>query len=186
MEEINFYINETEDSMAKAISHLDSELSKVRAGKASPQMFEGLKVEYYGADTPINQVASISNQDSKTLIIKPWEKSMLEPIDKAISAANLGVTPQNDGEIIRIIVPPVTEERRMELVKKVKALGEQAKISIRNIRRDTNDGLKDLKKEGAAEDLIKDAETKVQQITDKYVETIDEHVKAKEQEILTI
>jgi len=186
MEEIELYLDDAKDSMEKVIAHFEKEIQKVRAGKASAAMFDGVMVEYYGAMSPINQVASINTQDAKTLIISPWEKQVLPEIEKAIMKANLGVTPQNDGEIIRIIIPPLTEERRRELVKKVKEISENSKVSIRNIRRDTNDALKKLKNEGVSEDAIKGAEGDVQEITNSFSSRIDKALEVKESEIMTV
>jgi ribosome recycling factor len=179
MEEINFYIDEAKESMVKAIEHFETEIAKVRAGKASPSMFNGVNVDYYGSATPINQVASVTNQDARTLVISPWEKPMLQEIERAIMGANLGVTPMNDGDFIRIVMPPLTEERRRDLVKQVKEYSENAKISLRNVRRDANDGLKQLQKDGTSEDLIKDAESNVQNITNDYSAKIDTILVAK-------
>ena len=186
MEEINFYLEEAKESMVKAIDHFETEIAKVRAGKASPSMFNGVNVDYYGSATPINQVASVTNQDARTLVISPWEKPMLQEIERAIMGANLGVTPMNDGDFIRIVMPPLTEERRIDLVKQVKEYSENAKISLRNVRRDANDGLKQLQKDGTSEDLIKDAESNVQNITNDYSSKIDTILVAKEKEIMTV
>jgi|TARA_B000000475_G_scaffold136468_1_gene110022 ribosome recycling factor len=186
MEEINFYLEEAKESMVKAIDHFETEIAKVRAGKASPSMFNGVNVDYYGSATPINQVASVTNQDARTLVISPWEKPMLQEIERAIMGANLGVTPMNDGDFIRIVMPPLTEERRRDLVKQVKEYSENAKISLRNVRRDANDGLKQLQKDGTSEDLIKDAESNVQNITNDYAAKIDTILVAKEKEIMTV
>lgn len=186
MEEINFYLDEAKELMVKAIEHFETEIAKVRAGKASPSMFNGVNVDYYGSATPINQVASVTNQDARTLVISPWEKPMLQEIERAIMGANLGVTPMNDGDFIRIVMPPLTEERRRDLVKQVKEYSENAKISLRNVRRDANDGLKQLQKDGTSEDLIKDAESNVQNITNDYAAKIDTILVAKEKEIMTV
>lgn len=186
MEEIELYLDDAKSSMEKVIEHFEKELVKVRAGKASASMFDGVMVDYYGAMSPINQVASINSQDARTLVISPWEKPMLQEIEKAIMKANLGVTPQNDGEIIRIVIPPLTEERRKELVKKVKEISENAKISIRNVRRDTNDSLKALKDEGVSEDAIKGSESSVQDITNDFSARIDKGLAHKESEIMTV
>ena len=186
MEEINFYLEEAKESMVKAIDHFETEIAKVRAGKASPSMFNGVNVDYYGSATPINQVASVTNQDARTLVISPWEKPMLQEIERAIMGANLWVTPMNDGDFIRIVMPPLTEERRRNLVKQVKEYSENAKISLRNVRRDANDGLKQLQKDGTSEDLIKDAESNVQNITNDYAAKIDTILVAKEKEIMTV
>jgi ribosome recycling factor len=175
-----------QEHMKKAIGHLEAELVKIRAGKANPQMFDGLVVDYYGAPMPINQVANISVMDARTLSIQPWEKNMVQPIERAIIAANMGVTPQNDGVLIRIFMPPLTEERRRELVKRCQAEGEQSKVAIRNIRRDALEGIKRLQKNGLSEDAAKDAEAGVQQLTDKYIGLVETHLSSKEKEIMSV
>lgn len=174
------------DSMEKAINHLESELSKIRAGRANPNMFDGLVVDYYGNPTPINQVGNITVTDARTLVIQPWEKNMLQPIERSIIAANLGVNPQNDGIIIRIFLPPLTEERRKEIVKRVHAEGEQSKVAIRNIRRDAIEHIKRLKKDGLSEDLAKDSEDEIQSMTDQFIGTVDKHLVLKEKEIMSV
>jgi ribosome recycling factor len=174
------------DHMQKAINHLEAELIKIRAGKANPQMVDGIVVDYYGNPTPINQVGNISVLDARTLSIQPWEKNMLQPIEKAIMAANIGITPQNDGNIIRLFLPPLTEERRKELVKKCHAEGEHCKVAIRNIRRDAIEHIKKLQKNGLSEDAAKDAETDVQSSTDKFITTVDKHLAAKEKEMMAV
>ncbi len=186
MEEIEFVLEETKDLMEKAIQHTKAELLKIRAGKASPAMLEGLMVKYYDNDTPITQVASISTPDARSIIIKPWEKSTIGEIEKAIINSDLGFNPQNDGEIVRINIPPLTEERRVNLTKQAKNEAEDGKISIRNARKDANDQLKKLQKEGTAEDDVKRAEDKVQGLTDDYVKRIDEIFEQKEKEIMTV
>ena len=180
------YLDDADEHMQKAVNHLEEELSKVRAGKASPAMVNGIYVDYYGVNTPLQQVANVNSQDAKTLIIKPWEKGMLQPIEKAILQANIGVTPQNDGELIRIVLPPLTEERRRDLVKSVKAEGENAKISIRTIRRDAIQHIHALQKEGTPEDMVKRGEDQVQVLTDKYSSAVDKHIAAKEAEIMKV
>lgn len=185
-ERIKQQIDSATSLMDKAISHLEAGLAKIRAGKASAQMLEGIFVDYYGANTPLSGVASINTPDARTLSIQPWEKQMLGPIEKAIFASNIGLTPQNDGQVIRINIPPLTEERRKELVKQAKAEAENAKVSIRNIRRDANDAIRKLVKDGLAEDLAKDAETRIQQITDSYIVKADKHLEIKEKEIMTV
>jgi ribosome recycling factor len=172
--------------MNKAIAHLESELQKVRAGKASPSMLDGLYVDYYGTPTPMNQVASVNTPDARTLIVQPWEKAMIKPIEKSIIDANLGFAPQNDGSMIRINIPPQTEERRKELVKKAKAEGEHAKVGIRTFRKDANDNVKKAQKNGLPEDMAKDAEDKIQKLIDSFVVKIDKHLEAKEKEIMTL
>jgi ribosome recycling factor len=179
-------ISVASEHMQKAIHHLETELTKIRAGKANPQMLDGLVVDYYGSPMPINQVANISVMDARTLTIQPWEKNMLQPIERSIIAANIGVTPQNDGAIIRLFLPPLTEERRRELVKKCQAEGEHSKIAIRNIRRDAIEHIKRIQKNGLSEDAAKDAEAEVQQVTDKYTQIVEKHLAAKEKEIMSV
>lgn len=186
VEDIASIIATTEDHMLKAIGHLETELVKIRAGKANPQMLDGIIVDYYGSPMPINQVANISVTDARTLTIQPWEKNMLQPIERSIIAANIGVTPQNDGVLIRIFLPPLTEERRKELVKKCQGEGEHSKVAIRNIRRDSIEQVKKLQKNGLSEDAAKDAETNVQQVTDKFISAVDKHLAAKEKEIMSV
>jgi ribosome recycling factor len=186
MEEIDLYIEESQDLMKKAVEHTGKELTKIRAGKASPSMLYGILVEYYGTDTPIEQVSSISTPDARTISIKPFEKGILKDVETAIIHSDLGLNPQNDGEFIRISVPPLTEERRKNLVKQAKSETESGKVSIRNIRKDTNNSLKSLQKEGASEDMIKSAEEKIQQFTDKYSKDLDALLEKKEEDILTI
>ena len=185
-EQVDQIISTTSGNMKKAVSHLESELLKIRAGKASPQMVDGVFVEYYGAPTPLSQVANVTATDARTISIQPWEKNMIAPIEKAIMAANLGITPQNDGLVIRLFLPPLTEERRKELVKKVNAEGEHGKVSLRNIRRDGIETVKKMIKDGLSEDVAKDAEGRIQGITDKHITLIDQHCKDKEKEIMTI
>lgn len=185
-EEISFVIEEAEEGMKNAIAHLEKEFNKIRAGKASPAMLEGVKVDYYGNMTPIDQVSNINTPDPRQIIVQPWEKSMLSPIEKAIMAANLGFNPQNNGEVLRINVPPLTEERRRNLVKQAKAEVENAKVTIRNIRRSAIDSGKKLEKDGVPEDEIKQLEKDVQNLTDKYTAKIDKHFEAKEKDIMTV
>lgn len=185
-EEISAIIATSEESMKKAINHLEAELIKIRAGKANPQMLDGLMVDYYGSPMAINQVANVSVMDARTLTIQPWEKNMLQPIERAIINANLGVTPQNDGAIIRLFLPPLTEERRKELVKRCLGEGEHSKVAIRNIRRDSIESIKKLQKNGLSEDAAKDAEADVQQVTDKYISAVEKHLTAKEKEIMVV
>ena len=184
MEEIEIYLATAEEMMDKAIDHTKNEFAKIRAGKAMPSMVDGVNVEYYGAMTPLNQVAGVTTPDARTISIKPWEKTMLQEIERAIINSNLGFNPQNDGEQIRINIPPLTEERRLQLMKQVKAEAENGKISIRNTRKETNDSLKKL--EGISEDLIKDAEESVQKLTDTFTGKIDALVEAKEKDIMTV
>ena len=185
-EEVAFIIEEAKSTMGKAISHLEIELTKIRAGKVSPNMLDGLMVEYYGAPTPIAQVANVSVLDSRTISIQPWEKKMLQAIEKSILQANIGITPQNDGSQIRLFMPPLTEERRKELVKKASGEGEQAKVAIRSIRRDAIEDIKKLQKDGLSEDLAKDSEKNIQDLTDSFIAFIEKHLVAKEKEIMTV
>ena len=185
-EELDMIIEDVQSSMQKAINHLESELSKIRAGKANPVMLDGINVDYYGSPTAINQVANVNMLDARTLSIQPWEKNMLALIERAILGANIGVTPQNDGVQLRIFMPPVTEERRKELVKKAANEGEQSKVAIRNIRRDAIEYIKKLEKDGLSKDEMKDAESEVQQVTDKYISLVDKHFAAKEKEMMII
>jgi ribosome recycling factor len=185
-EEVDLILDDAAETMQKAINHLEAELVKVRAGKVSPTMLDGITVEYYGAPTLINQVANVTVQDARTLTIQPWEKAMLPKIDRAIMGANIGVTPQNDGVQIRLFMPPLTEERRRELFKKATAEGEQAKVAIRNIRRDAIEQFKKLQKDGLSEDAAKDAEKATQDLTDKHIVLVEKHLAAKEKEMMTI
>ncbi|MEM6735694.1 MAG: ribosome recycling factor [Bacteroidota bacterium] len=184
MEEIEIYLATAEEMMEKTIYHTKNEFSKIRAGKAMPSMVEGIDVEYYGNMTPLNQAAGVTTPDARTISIKPWEKNMLLEIERAIINSNLGFNPQNDGEQIRINIPPLTEERRLQLVKQVKTEAEKGKISIRNARKETNDSLKKI--DGVSKDLIKDAEDSVQKLTDKYTAKIDQLVQTKEKDIMTV
>ncbi len=186
MSDINTILEDTSSTMNKAISHLESELTKIRAGKANPGMLDGIMVDYYGNPTPLNQVANISILDARTISLQPWEKSMLQPIERGIMAANIGITPQNDGVNIRLFLPPLTEERRRELVKRCNGEGENAKISVRNIRRDAIEQIKKLQKDGTSEDACKDAEKDVQDTTDKFIALVDKHLAAKEKEIMAV
>jgi ribosome recycling factor len=185
-EELAIILNDTDEGMSKALEHLDGELSKIRAGKASPQMLDGVYVDYYGASTPLAQIGNVSTPDPRTLVIQPWEKNLLGAIEKAIANANLGFNPQNDGNIIRINIPALTEERRMQLVKMAKQEAEHGKVAIRNIRKEMNESIKKLIKDGLAEDEGKIGETKVQEYTDKNIKRIDDILAAKEKEILTV
>src|SRR5687768_6204028 len=180
VEEIGSIIAQAEDHMQKAISHLEAELIKIRAGKANSQMIDGIVVDYYGSPMPINQVANISVMDARTLSIQPWEKNMLQPIERAIIAANIGINPQNDGNLIRLFLPPLTEERRRELVKRANGEGESSKVAIRNIRRESIEQIKKLQKEGLSEDEAKSGEKDIQELTDKFIALIDKHLTQKE------
>ncbi len=185
-EDLEILREEAEEKMNNAISHLSRELTKFRAGKANPQMVDGVMVEYYGTMAPLSQVSNINTPDPRTIVIQPWEKSMLGVIEKAILAANLGFNPQNDGSVIRINVPQLTEERRKDLVKKVRSEGESAKVSVRNVRREVIDSAKKLEKEGVPEDDVKAFEKDVQDLTDKFTEKVDKLLKAKEEDIMSI
>jgi ribosome recycling factor len=179
-------IDETTVSMKKAIEHFETELVKIRAGKANPTMLDGISVDYYGTPTPIGQVGNISAIDARTLTIQPWEKKMLQPIERAIIVANIGINPQNDGNIIRLFLPPLTEERRREFVKRSNAEGEQGKIAIRSIRRDAIEQVKMAQKEGLSEDEAKEAEDEIQVLTDTHILLIEKHLAAKEKEIMSV
>jgi len=185
-EELAFYLAETTELMEKAIYSLERELIKIRAGKAAPGMVQGLMVDYYGMPTILQSIATIKNQDARTIVITPFEKKTIAEIEKAIFQANLGVTPQNDGENIRLRIPPMTEERRRDLVKQSKSEGEQCKIVIRNARKEANETIKDLQKDGLSEDLAKDAESNVQNLTNEHITKVDKMLQLKEEEILTI
>ena len=184
--EVKEFLQEAEDSMQLAVEYLDETLGRIRAGKASPRLLDAIRVDYYGSKAPISNVANISVPDARTITITPWEKAMFKEIEKAIINSELGVMPENNGEIIRISIPPLTEERRKLLVKQSKAEAETAKVSVRNARRDAIDGLKKAVKQGMPEDVEKDAEAKAQKLHDKYLKQIDELFAAKEKEILTV
>ncbi len=186
MEEIDLILDDTKERMDKSIQFLISELKKIRAGKAMPSMLDGVMVEYYGTPTPILQVASITTPDSRTIFVKPWEKTIIQDIEKAIIDNDLGLNPQNDGENIIINIPALTEERRLVLVKQIKGEGEKGKISIRSVRKESNELMKKLSNEGFSEDAIKDGESEIQKITDSKINRIDEIIKSKETEITTI
>ena len=179
------YLGPAEEKMEMAVAYLDETLARIRAGKANPKILEGIRVDYYGSAAPISNVANIAVPDARTIAITPWEKSMFKEIEKAIINSELGITPENNGEVIRISIPPLTEERRKQLVKQSKGEAEQAKVSVRNARRDAIEGLKKAVKQGMPEDVEKDAEATAQKIHDKYLKQIDELFAAKEKEILT-
>lgn len=185
-EVLDTIISDAAGLMKKAISHLETELSRIRAGKANTQILDGVYVDYYGASTQLSQVANITIPDARTLAIQPWEKSMMAPIEKAIIASNIGLNPQNDGTMIRLFLPPLTEERRKELVKRVNQEGEAAKVSIRSIRREAIEQVKKEQKDGLSEDIAKDAEARIQGVTDKHIILVDQHCKDKDKEIMTI
>ena len=185
-EETKKCLDQAKESMNGAIVAFDKDLQKVRAGKANPQMLEGLKVDYYGNPTPVEQVGNISTPDARQIVIQPWERNMIAKIEKAILDANVGLTPSNNGEFIRIVVPALTEERRKELVKKVKQETEQHKVTIRNIRRTANDNAKKLKDNGTPEDEVKKLEADIQKLTDDSIAKIDKMAEMKEKEIMTV
>ena len=185
-EELNIVLEEAANSMSKAINHLEAELTKIRAGKASPNMLDGIMADYYGSPTAINQVANVTALDARTISVQPWEKNMLSVIERAIIAANIGINPQSDGISIRLFLPPLTEERRKEMVKRCNGEGEQGKVSIRNIRRIAIEDIKKLQKDGLSEDAGKDAEAEVQTITDRYISLVEKHLAAKEKEIMMV
>lgn len=184
MEEIELYLDDAKDQMSKALTHVSNELVKIRAGKASPAMLDGIIVPYYGVNSPLNQVASVTAPEARTLFIKPWEKQLIHEIEKAIMAANIGLTPQNDGQQIIINIPMLTEERRKQLVKQVHGECEHGKVSVRSVRKETNESLKKIK--GASEDDLKNAEETVQKLTDEFIAKIDALMKKKEAEIMTV
>ncbi|QNL51236.1 ribosome recycling factor [Olivibacter sp. SDN3] len=183
---IKLQLEEASDAMEKAITHTESELTKIRAGKAMPSMLDGINVDYYGTPTPLAQVGTINTPDPRSLVIQPWEKSMLPVIEKAIIDSNIGLNPQNDGNIIRLAVPPLTEERRKELVRKVKEETEKGKVAVRNIRKEANDGIKKLKNDGLSEDEIKIGEGEVQKLTDIFIAKVDKLAEVKEKDIMTV
>jgi ribosome recycling factor len=185
-EDIQLVFDMAEEGMEKALQHLDSELSRIRAGKANVHILDGVMVEYYGTPTPLNQVSNVSTPDAKTIMIQPWEKTMIDPIEKALMNSNVGITPVNNGEVIRLIIPQLTEERRRDLVKLVKSEGENARVSIRNSRRDANEEYKQMQKDGLSEDEAKDAEAEIQKLTDEYNGKVEEIVTSKEDDIMTI
>ena len=185
-EELELIIEDAEASMKKAVGFLEAELVKIRAGKANPNMLDGINVEYYGSPTPINQVANINIMDARTISIQPWEKKTLQLIERAIIAANIGMNPQNDGINIRLFLPPLTEERRKELVKKSAAEAEHSKVAIRNIRREAIEEVKRLQKEGLSEDISKGSEKEIQDITDRYIAAVEKILAAKEKDVMSI
>lgn len=185
-EEIQMVYDELKNSNAKTIVHLENELQKIRAGKATPSMLQSVMVDYYGSPTPLSQVANISTLDARTITVQPWERTMLTEITKGIINSNLGFAPQNNGESILINVPPLTEERRREMVKKVKGEGEHAKVGVRNNRKDALDMIRDLKGEGVSEDVIKTSETEIQNITNSFIKKVDDVIELKEKDIMTI
>jgi ribosome recycling factor len=185
-EEINFILESAQESMDSSIAHLEKEFLNIRAGKATPQMLGSVFVDYYGSQTPLSQVSNVSVPDARTITIQPYEKSMLQPIEKAIMVANIGFNPMNNGDMIIISVPPLTEDRRKELVKQAKSESEDAKIGVRNVRKDANSDIKKLEKEGTSEDMCKTAEDSVQKLTDAYIKKIEDLLAVKEAEILKV
>ncbi|MFT5885257.1 MAG: ribosome recycling factor [Arcticibacterium sp.] len=186
MEEIDMILEMAEDSMLKALRYTSSELKKIRAGRANANMIDGISIDYYGVPTPINQASSITTPDARTISIRPFEKSLLSDIERAIINANLGLAPTNDGEFVRLNIPPMTEERRLEMVKKVKAEMEVARINVRKVRQESNDEIKKLKNDGVSEDAIKIGEEQVQKLTDKYMVKVDDMLAVKEKDIMSV
>lgn len=183
---ISLELDDCKDSMNKSVAHTENELTKIRAGKASPGMLDGVSVDYYGSATPLAQVSNVNTPDARTIVIQPWEKSLIGAIEKAIVDANLGLNPQNDGIVIRLAVPALTEERRRDLVKKVKEEAERGRIAIRNIRKDANESIKKLKNDGVSEDDIKTGEADVQKLTDGYIVKVDQLAELKEKDVMTV
>lgn len=183
---IKLQLEETNDAMERAVAHAGNELTKIRAGKALPSMLDGVFVDYYGTSTPLSQVGTINTPDARTLVVQPWEKSLLGTIEKAIIDSNIGLNPQNDGNLIRMIIPPLTEERRKELVKRVRDEAEKGKVAVRNLRKDANEKIRKLKNDGLSEDAIKVAEGEIQKLTDSFIEKVDQLTEAKEKDIMTV
>ena len=183
---IKMELDDAKSSMEKALAHTDTEFTKIRAGKATPGMLDGIMVDYYGSPTPLTQVANVNTPDARTIVVQPWEKNMITPIEKAIMEANIGLNPQNDGILIRLNVPPLTEERRRDLVKKVKEEAEAGRITVRNIRKNTNESIKKLKNDGASEDEIKVGEVEVQKLTDTFILKVDHLAELKEKDVMTV
>jgi ribosome recycling factor len=186
VEEIELYLDEAKTLMQHSVEHVQQEFRKIRAGKASPNMLDGLMVPYYGNPTPINQVASVTTPDARTIMVKPWEKNLLGELERAIINSDLGLNPQNDGEVIRLNIPPLTEERRIQLVKQAKHEAENGKVSVRNVRKDTKDQIHELLKDHVSEDEVKRGEDKVQELTDQFTNQIDDLFQSKEKEIMTV
>jgi len=185
-EEVQLVYEMAKERMEKALEHLDNELVRIRAGKANIHILDGVVVDYYGSPTPLNQVSNISTPDAKTIMVQPWEKTMIGPIEKALLNSNVGITPSNNGEVIRLSIPPLTEERRRDLFKQVKNEGEHARVSMRTSRRDANDEYRQMQKEGLSEDDVKIAEERIQKLIDEFTEKVEKIVEAKEKEIMTI
>ncbi len=185
-EEVQMVYDMAREQMAKSIEHLDNELMRIRAGKANVHILDGIVLDYYGSPTPLAQVSNISTPDAKTIMIQPWEKTMIDPIEKVLMNSNVGITPSNNGEVIRLIIPQLTEERRRDLVKQVKNEGEKARVSVRNSRRDANDEYKQMQKDGLSEDETNTAEDEIQKLTDEFTANVEKIVEAKEEDIMTI
>ncbi len=186
MEEIEFYLDAAKETMDGAMKHLTIELAKIRAGKATPAMLDGIQVEYYGMMTPLTGAASIATPDARTIVVKPFEKKMIAEIEKAIRNSNIGLSPMNDGEVIRLNLPPMTEERRKELVKKAKTEIETAKVNVRKVRQDANDSIRKLKNDGVSEDAVKAGEERVQKLTDNYITKVEAVFVEKEKDIMSV
>ena len=186
MEEIELYLDDAKETMEKAYKHLTIELTKIRAGRASADMLGGIQIDYYGSKSPITNVASITTPDARTIAIKPFDRKTIGEIEKAIRNSNIGLSPMNDGELIRLSVPPLNEERRRDLLKRVKQEIEVAKVNVRNIRKDTNDSIRKLTKEGVSEDAVKMGEERAQKLTDSFISRVEETYSAKERDILTV
>ncbi|KAB2813600.1 ribosome recycling factor [Phaeocystidibacter luteus] len=185
-EEIDLILETTKESMQRSIEHLEKALLKIRAGRANPSMLGGVKVDYYGTLTPLSQVSNINTPDARTLSVQPWEKSLIPEIEKAIMNANLGFNPNNNGEAVIVSIPPLTEERRRDLVKIAKAEAEDSRIGIRTARKDANDEIKKLEKDGLPEDTVKDIEGEIQELTNAYIKKVDDHLVKKEEDIMKI
>jgi ribosome recycling factor len=185
-EEVQMVYEMTKEHMEKALEHLDNELNRIRAGKANVRILDGIMVDYYGTPTPLNQVSNISTPDAKTIMVQPWEKTMIDPIEKALMISNVGITPSNNGDVIRLTIPQLTEERRRDLVKQVKSEGENARVSVRNARREANDEYKSMQKDGLSEDETKSAEDNIQKLTDEFTEKVEKIVDSKDKDIMTI
>ncbi|MDR2285334.1 MAG: ribosome recycling factor [Sphingobacterium sp.] len=183
---ISIELDDCKEKMTRAVQHTESELTKIRAGKATPSMLDGIHVDYYGSATALSQVSNINTTDARTIVIQPWEKNLLSTIEKAIMDSNIGLNPQNDGSVIRLVVPPLTEERRRDLVKKAKEEAEKGRVTVRNIRKEINESIKKLKNDGASEDEIKIGETEVQKLTDSYIVKVDQLAELKEKDIMTV
>lgn len=185
-EDVQLVYEMTMERMEKALEHLDNELVRIRAGKANVHILDGVMVDYYGSPTPLGQVSNISTPDAKTIMVQPWEKNMIDPIEKALMNSNVGITPSNNGEVIRLSIPQLTEERRRDLFKQVKNEGENARVSMRNSRRDANEEYRQMQKDGMSEDETKTAEDRIQKLIDEFSDKVEKIVEDKEKEIMTI